>query len=202
MSDLDDAQGQIVMQALADAWWAERDRQYRNRPEVLAEIERLRAEVGQRNAAQDAYFESLERRIEAGSPQAQAALNEALTHDALETDPPEPTAKEDPSEWRAFFREVLDRDMPQNAAYEAETYRIDAAAPPDVHGRAAEYYEANYPMGFDYSELVAERQGLTFEQLSAQRYRELHASRAVPGAAVTGAETPRPGSRATWGQRL
>jgi hypothetical protein len=124
----------------------------------------------------------------------------------------------------------MDRDMPQNAAYDAETCRIDAAAPPDVHGRAAEYYEANYPMAFDDGELAVKRQGLTFEQLYAQRFRELNASRAVPGAAVSGTETawlggasfpgpaelsdprrgghekssraPQPGPRDTWGQRL
>jgi hypothetical protein len=178
--------GQVVMQARADAWWAERDRHYRNRPEVLGEIERLRAEAGQWRAAQDAYLESLERRIEAGSPGAQQELNEAMTRQALETDPPEPSAKEDPDEWGAFFREVLGRDMPHNAAYEAENYRIDAAAPPDVFGLAAEYYEAHDPVGFDYDELAAERQGLSLGQLYAQRYRELHASDGAPGTAVTG----------------
>jgi hypothetical protein len=180
-----------VTQARADAWWAERDRHYRSRPEILEEIGRLRAEARQWRTVQDAYQGSLERRIETGSPGAQAELNEALARDALETDPPEPSAKEDPDEWRAFFREVLGRDMPQNAAYEAENYRIDAAAPPDVFGWAAGYYEGHYPRGFDYGELAAERQGMSLEQLYVRRYRELQASHGAPGAAVTETEAPR-----------
>lgn len=183
--------GQVVMQTRADAWWAERDRQYKNRPEVLAEIEQLRAEAAERNAKINAYFESLERRIAAGDPRAQETLNEALTRDALDSDPPESSAREDPAEWRAFFREVLGRDMPLNAEYEAEYYSIDAAAPPDVNGWAAEYYEVNYPRGFDYGELAAERGELTFEQLLAQRYRELNASHGEPRAEVTGASAAR-----------
>jgi hypothetical protein len=178
--------GQIVMQARTDAWWAERDRQYRNRPEVRAEIEQLRAEAAERNARFDAYTGSLERRMREGDPRAQETLNEALTRDALETDLPEPSAREDPTEWRAFFHEVLGRDMPLNAEYEAENYSIDAAAPPDVNGWAAEYYEVNCPRGFDYGELDAERGELSFEQLLAQRYRELKASHGEPGAWITG----------------
>ena len=81
--------------------------------------------------------------------------------------------------------------MPQNAAYEAESYRIDAAAPPDVGGRAAEYYEAHAPVGFDYDELAAERQGMSLGQLYAQRYRDLQASDGSQGAAVTGNEAAR-----------
>jgi hypothetical protein len=174
--------GQVVMQARADAWWAERDRQYRNRPEVLADIEQLRAEAAERNARLNGYFGSLERRIAAGDPRAQERLDEALTRDALETDPPEPSAREDPAEWRAFFREVLGRDMPLNAGYEAADYAIDAAAPPDINGWAAAYYEVSYPTGFDDGELAAERGGLTFQQLLAQRYRELRASHDEPRA--------------------
>jgi hypothetical protein len=181
------------MQVRADAWWAERERQYQDRPEVRAEIERLRAEAAERNARLNAYVESLERRIEAGDPRAQERLDEALTLDACETDPPEPSAREDAAEWRAFFREVLGRDMPLNAAHEAEDYSIDAAAPPDVNGWAAAYYEVSYPRGFDDGELAAERGELTFKQLLAQRYRELHAShdkpRAKPDAARLAADS-------------
>ena len=183
--------GQVVMQAQADAWWAARNRRYRNRPEVLREIERLRAEAGRRRGAQDAHLESLERRVETGNPRAQREPDDALTRDALETDPPEPSAMDDPGEWEAFFREVLGRDMPQNASYEAENYRIDAAAPPDVSGLAAEYRETHYPRGFDHDELAAERQGMTLDQLYAERYRELQASHPGPGVAVTGTDAAR-----------
>ena len=99
--------GQLVVQERADAWWAERDRHYRNRPEVLAEIDRLRAVAGQRRAGEDAYLRSPEHRIEAGSPGAQQEPDEVLTWQALETGPPEPSAMEDPGEWSAFFLEVL-----------------------------------------------------------------------------------------------
>jgi hypothetical protein len=183
--------GQLVMQARADDWWAERDRKYRNRPEILQEIGQLRADAGKRATAEAAYLESLEQRAEAGWPGAQQQLDEAMTRQALDTDPPEPSAKEDPGEWEAFFREVLGRDMPENAAYEAEHYRINAAAPPDVGGMAAAYYEANPPSGTEYGELETEREGLTLEQLYLQRYRELRASEATRSTTANGPQAGR-----------
>jgi hypothetical protein len=177
--------GQVVMQARADAWWAGRDRRYRSRPEIAQEIARLRSEAENRHAAEFGFQGFLERLSAAGIPAAQRELDDALTRQALETGPPEPAAREDPAEWQAFFREVLGRDMPLNGEYEAERYRIDAAAPPDVSGLLSEYLESHYPRGFDYGELAAERAGMTLAQLYAQRYRELH-----PG--------PAPGADAAW----
>ena len=173
--------GQLAIQAQAGDWWEKRDRLYTHRPEVLDEIRQLRTEASEQAAAKAAYLEHLEHRAEEGSPRAQQRLNEEMARQALETDPPEPSAKEDPGEWRDFFREVLGRDMPQNAAHEAESYRIDAAAPPDVGGMAAAYYEVNYPRGYDDGELEEEREGLSWEQLYRKRYEELQASGAAAG---------------------
>src|SRR6185437_1001983 len=50
------------------------------------------------------------------------------TWQAVQTDPPEPSAKDDPKEWRAFFRQELGRDMPLNAEYEAEKHLATAPA--------------------------------------------------------------------------
>ena len=46
--------GEIVMRGRAEAWWEKRELQYQERPEVAAQIERLRAEAVQRNAGQQA----------------------------------------------------------------------------------------------------------------------------------------------------
>jgi hypothetical protein len=173
--------GQLVIQAQAGDWWAKRDRLYTHRPEVLDEI-REREEEIRRDRDEDSRREhGLHGQIERGIPGAQRALNAELTRQAVETDPPRPSAKEDPREWEAFAREVLGRDMPQNAAYEAENYRIDAAAPPDVGGMAAAYYEVNYPRGYDDGELEEEREGLRWEQLYQRRYEELQASATAGG---------------------
>ncbi|MGH3405539.1 MAG: hypothetical protein ACRDRJ_24065 [Streptosporangiaceae bacterium] len=166
--------GQVVMQARADTWWAERNRQYRGRPEIAQEIARLRGEAEDRRAAEYEYEGFLERLSAAGIPGAQRELDDAMTRQALETGPREPEARKDPAEWEAFFREVLGRDMPLNAGYEAERYAIGAAAPPDVSGLLSEYLESHDPQGFDYGELAAERGGMSLQQLFARRYRELH----------------------------
>lgn len=146
-------------QSRIDAWWTERERRYRLRPKVLHQIEQLRAESQQRLDAESTLLERLEARAAAGIPGAERALSEAYTWSALQNDPPEPAAKDDPAEWRAFFRHEYGRDMPLNAAYQAERHRIEAAAPADVGGMAAEYFEARYPSGYDPAELAAERHG-------------------------------------------
>lgn len=161
--DSDKASGE----ARADAWWARREQQYRERPEIREETERIRAEELEYLERQESRFRQLEARAEAGLPGAEQALTEAYTRQALETGPPEPSAKDDPEEWRAFFREEYGRDMPLNAEYEAQNHRIEAAAPADVGGMAAAYLEANYPRGFDAAELAAERYGLAVEELLA-----------------------------------
>jgi hypothetical protein len=150
-------------QARIDAWWAEREQQYRNRPEIRQATQRQRDE-------EDAYLQRLEARAGAGIPGAEQALTEAYTWQAVETGPPEPSAKDDPGEWRAFFRQEYGRDMPLNAEYEAGRHRIEAAAPADVGGLAAAYFEANYPRGFDPAQLAAERQGVSVEELCAGSY--------------------------------
>ena len=152
-----------------DAWWAAREAAYRQRPEIRQEIERLRAEAHERARQDHARAGFLEQRIEQGAPGAGQALHEEMTRQAIEYDPPEPSAKDDPEEWRAFFREMYGRDMPLNAEYQAELHRIEAAAPPDVGGLAAAYSEANYPRGFDEIELAAEREGKTAEEVRAER---------------------------------
>lgn len=157
-------------QARLDAWWAEREQQYRNQPEIRQEIEQIRAEAQRQHGEEDAYLQRLEARAEAGIPGAEQALMEGYTWQAVQTGPPEPSAKDDPGNWRAFFRQEYGRDMPLNAEYEADRHRIEAAASPDVGGMAAAYLEANDPRGFDYDELAAERQGVSVEELYADRY--------------------------------
>ena len=157
-------------QARIDAWWAEREQQYRNRPEIRQATEQIRAGAQRQRDEEDAYLQRLEARAGAGIPGAEQALMEAYTWQAVQTDPPEPSAKDDPGEWRAFFRQEYGRDMPLNAEYEAGRHRIEAAAPPDVGGMAAAYFEANDPAGFDPAELAAEQQGVSVEELYAGSY--------------------------------
>jgi hypothetical protein len=157
-------------QARLDAWWAEREQQYRSRPEIRQATEQIRAQAQRQHAEEDAYLQQLEARAAAGIPGAEQSLMEAYTWQAVQTDPPEPSAKDDPGEWSAFFRQEYGRDMPLNAEYEADRHRIEAAAPPDVGGMAAAYFEANYPHGFDPAELAAEQQGVSVEELYAGSY--------------------------------
>lgn len=157
-------------QARIDAWWARREQQYRDRPEIRQRTEQIRAETERQRDEEDACLERLEARAGAGVPGAQQALAEAYTWQAVRTDPPEPSARDDPEEWRAFFWQEYGRDMPLNAEYEAEKHRIEAAAPPDVGGMAAAYFEASYPRGFDPAELAAEHQGVPVEDLYAGLY--------------------------------
>ena len=80
--------------ARIDAWWAEREQQYRNRPEIREEAERIRAGAQRQRDEEDARLQRLEARAAAGIPGAERALMEAYTWQAVETDPPEPSAKE------------------------------------------------------------------------------------------------------------
>lgn len=178
MSEQDNIGAERDAATSAAAWWAERERQYRDRPEVRQEIERIRAETQRQHDQEDAYLQRLEARADAGVPAAERALAEAYTWQAVQTDPPEPSAKDDPAEWKAFFRQEYGRDMPMNAEHEAEKHRIEAAAPADVGGMAAAYFEANYPRGFDADELAAERYGVTVEEL----YADWRAAEAEPEA--------------------
>ena len=83
-------------QARIDAWWAEREQQYRNRPEIREAAEQIRAEAQRQRDEEDAHLQRLEARAAAGIPGAERALMEAYTWQAVETDPPEPSAKDDP----------------------------------------------------------------------------------------------------------
>ncbi len=150
----------------AEAWWAERELQYRRRPDVRQEIERVQAEVRRELEQEEARLQRLEARADAGVPGAEQALNEAYTWQAVQTSPPEPSAKDDPQEWSAFFRHQYGRDMPLNAAHEAEKHRIQAAAPADVGGMAAAYFEVNYPRGYDHADLEAEWCGVPEPELN------------------------------------
>lgn len=167
------AQPSNGQQARIDAWWAERERRYRNRPEIRQQTEQIRAESQRQQDAENAFFQQLEARAAAGVPGAERALNEAYRRSAVQTDLPEPSAKDDPAEWMAFFRREHGCDMPLNAAYQAEQHRIEAAAPADVGGMAAEYHETRYPHGFDAAELAAERRSL----LAAEIDRDFDADR-------------------------
>jgi hypothetical protein len=153
-------------QRRAEAWWAERERQYRRRPDVRQEIERVHAGVRRQIEEEEARLQRLEARADAGVPGAERALNEAYTWQAVQMSPPEPSAKDDPQEWSAFFRHEYGRDMPLNAEYEAEKHRIEAAAPADVGGMAAAYFEVNYPTGFDRADLEAEWCGVPEPELN------------------------------------
>src|SRR5579875_94975 len=101
------------------AWWAARESAYRQRPEIRQEIGRLRAEAAERARHDDVRTALLEPRAGEGAPGAEQALGEELTRQAVEDDPPEPSAKGDPGEWRAYFRAMYGRDMPLNAEYQA-----------------------------------------------------------------------------------
>jgi hypothetical protein len=152
-----------------EAWWAEREQEYRRRPEVRQEIEQVQAGMQRERDQEDARLERLEALADAGVPGAERALNEAYARQALRADPPEPSAKDDPQEWSAFFRHEHGRDMPLNAAYEAGKHQVEAAAPADVGGMAAAYFEASHPSGFDQADLAAERCGVPDPDISGGR---------------------------------
>jgi hypothetical protein len=153
------------------AWWAEREEAYQRRPEIQAEITRLQAEKDQAEAEIRAIENRMNDRAEAGRPGAQEALNEFYNHDALRTDPSSPSAKNDEQEWRAFYQRFEGRDLPLHAHDKAERHRIDASAPPDVGGMAAEYYE-QYQPSIGPDELTAEWASITVEELWAERRRD------------------------------
>jgi hypothetical protein len=168
--DTGEPESREARQARIDAWWTEREQPYRNRPEIRQATEQIRAETQRQHEQENAYLQRLEARADAGIPGADQALTEAYTWQAVQTGPPEPSAKDDSGEWRAFFRQEYGRDMPLNAEYEAEKHRIEAAAPADVGGMAAAYFEANYPRGFDPAELAAEQQSVSVDELYADSY--------------------------------
>jgi hypothetical protein len=150
------------------AWWAQREDAYQQRPEIQAQITRQMAAKDQDDAQRRDVENRLNDRAEAGIPGAQAALNEFYNRDALGTDPPARSAKDDENEWRAYFQHFDGRDLPLHAWYEAEKHSIDANAPPDVGGMAAEYYERYQPsVGPD--DLAAEWRGITVDELWAER---------------------------------
>jgi hypothetical protein len=145
--------GEVVARAWAEAWWEARQWQYRERPEITAQVEVLRA----------------------GD-----ARQMTLTRDETETGPREPWVMEDPAEWRVFFREVFGRDMPQNAEHEARLHQLDAAEllTRDMWTNGPD--GTSYLHGFHVGELAAERGGLSFPQLYEQRYLQLSAGRREP----------------------
>lgn len=148
-----------------EAWWAAREAGYRQRPQIRQEIERVRSEARERAQQNGARTWVLEQRVKDGVPGAQDALDEEMARQAIKAGPPEPSAKDDPEQWRAFFMWMHGRDMPLNARFEAEVHRIDRAAPPDAGELAAAYYRVNYPRGFDELGLAAEREGVTAAEL-------------------------------------
>jgi hypothetical protein len=107
--------------------------------------------------------------------------------------------KEDPAEWRAFFREVLGLDMPLNAGHEARLNQLDAAEllTRDMWTNGPD--GTSYLHGFDPAALAAERGGLSFPHLYQQRYIQLkagpraEAAQAGPGAATRLEPSPAPG---------
>jgi hypothetical protein len=89
--------------------------------------------------------------------------------------------KEDPAEWRAFFREVLGLDMPLNADHQARLNRLDADGllTPDMWTEGPE--GDCHLHGFDAAAMAAERGGLLFPHLYQRRYTELRAAATGPG---------------------
>lgn len=168
MTDETSEQQQEREAARRRAWWSEREDAYRQRPEIQAEIAERQADIDERNATALRYEERMARKAAAGVPGAQDALNQHYTLDACETDPPEPSAKDDPDEWLDFYREFEGRELPLHAQDAAERHRIAANAPADVGGMAADYYEANEP-SLHPDDLAAEWAGLSLEQLRAER---------------------------------
>jgi hypothetical protein len=152
-------------------WWHEREKAYQRRPEIQAEITRQLAEKDQEDAAQRDAAERLEKAFAAGKPGASDAISEYYNHDALRTSPPRPSAKGDEKEWQAFYQHFDGRDLPLHAQHNAEKYRIDADAPPDVGGMAAEYYERWQP-SVHPDDLAAEAAGMTYDELMAERRRD------------------------------
>ena len=102
----------------------------------------------------------------------------------------EPQPIEDPAEWKAFFRQVLGRDMPLNAEHEARLKQLDAAdlLTRDMWTNGPD--GTSYLHGFDAAALASERGGLSFPHLYQQRYLQLSAA----GQPLQGAleETPGP----------
>jgi hypothetical protein len=82
-------------QARIDAWWAEREQQYRNRPEIRQVAEQFRAEAQRQRDEENAHLQRLEALADAGISGAERAVFDAYTWQALGTDPPEPSAKDD-----------------------------------------------------------------------------------------------------------
>ena len=81
--------------------------------------------------------------------------------------------KENPAEWRAFFREVLGLDMPLNAEQNARLNQLDAAdlLTPEMWTEGPD--GDCYLHGFDAAAMAAERGGLLFPHLYQQRYIQL-----------------------------
>jgi hypothetical protein len=151
-----------------EAWWSARQAAYLQRPEIQEEIAQRQAGIASRDEQVRAEEERLEAALAADCPGAQEAINQHYNLDALITDPPIPSAKDDPAEWRAYFLEFDGRDLPIRAQYEAERHSINAGAPADVGGLAAEYYERYCP-SVSAEELAAEDRGMTLEELRAER---------------------------------
>jgi hypothetical protein len=68
----------------------------------------------------------------------------------------------------AYYLEFRGRDLPLHAQHAAEKHGIDAAAPPDVGGLAAAYYE-NDCSSVSPEELTAENRSISLEQLLSER---------------------------------
>lgn len=145
--------GEVVVRAWAEAWWEARQELYRERPEITAQVKALWTG---------------------------GARQQPLTRDMTETGQREPQVMEEPAEWRAFFREVLGRDMPRNAEHEARLHQLDAAEllTRDMWTNGPD--ETSYLHGFDAGELAAERGGISFPQLHELRYLQLSAGRGEP----------------------
>jgi hypothetical protein len=146
--------GEVVVRAWAESWWQARQWQCQELPEVAAQVQSRAGDARQR----------------------------AITRDMTRTGEQEPQVMEDPAEWRAFFREVLGRDMPRNAEHEATLHQLGAAGllTPSMWANGPD--GTSYLHGFDIGDLAAERGGLSFPQLHELRYLQLSAGRTEPGA--------------------
>ena len=122
----------------------------------------------------------------AGNPTPEDAWWAAAEADyAAREDRPYRRAREDPAEWRAYFREFRGRSMPSSSEDAAAAWRI---AGPDVHDPREVLAMAMTGHGITAEDLIAEERGILVRELDAENsaaraadaLRELETTRADP----------------------
>jgi hypothetical protein len=82
--------------------------------------------------------------------------------------------RDDPAEWRDFFREVRGCDMPLNALHEARISQFGDVLTPDMWTNGPDGTSTLH--GFDAAALARERGETSFPHLYQQRYLQLSAA--------------------------